>query len=272
MQNTSDKTALVTGASAGIGAEFARQLAAQGFNLVLTARRLDRLQSLAGELQERYQIKTHCIAADLADADAVRDIITELDKQQITIHTLINNAGYGVPGHLTTVEWQQHQQFMQVMVNAVIELCYRLLPQMHLQNDGQIINVASLAGVVPGSPSHTLYAASKSFLIRFSESLALENETAGVKVQALCPGFTLSEFHDVIGMREHVSKMPDYMWMTATEVVSESLREIAKRHGDVVQISGRVNRFIARLCRWLPPKAALALIKRNSRKYRVQEN
>ena len=270
MISSTNKTALITGASAGIGTEFARQLAAQGFNLVLTARRLDRLQTLATDLQEQHSIQTHCISADLANPDAINQIITELNTKKITIHTLINNAGYGVPGYLTTVEWKQHQDFMRVMVDAVVELCYHLLPSMHALKEGQIINVASLAGVVPGSASHTLYPASKAFLIKFSESLALENATTGVRVQALCPGFTLSEFHDVLGTREQVSKMPSYMWMTAEQVVSESLREIEKENYLPMQISGKVNRFIARLSRWLPQRTALAMIKKNSKKYRAQ--
>ena len=268
---SSRKIALVTGASAGIGAEFAKQLAAQNFNLVITARRMQRLEALANELRSEYDTKVLCLAADLAEPSAVQTLIDTLDEHQLTIHTLINNAGYGVPGHLTAVEWQQHQDFMQVMVNSVIELCYRLLPATQAQQAGQIINVASLAGIVPSSASHTLYAASKAFLIKLSEALALENEPLGIKVQALCPGFTYSEFHDVLGMREQVSKMPGYMWMSAESVVSESLRETAKPNGKIMLISGPVNRFIARLSHWLPQKTAVNMVKRRSKQYRAQE-
>ncbi|GAB4121296.1 MAG: SDR family oxidoreductase [Wenzhouxiangellaceae bacterium] len=264
-------TALVTGASAGIGAEFARQLAAQGHDLVLTARRLDRLQQLAAELQQQHGIRVHCIAADLAAADAVSELVSKIDAQQLHIDILINNAGYGVPGHLTSVDWTEHQRFMQVLVLAVIELSYRLLPGMQQRGFGGIINVASLAGLVPGTASHTLYSASKAFLIRLSESLALENEQHGIRVQALCPGFTYSEFHDVTGSRELVSQMPDYMWMQAEHVVRISLAALVQEKPPVLVVPGRINRTLARIAAWLPHRRALNLVRQRSRKYRQQE-
>ncbi len=262
--------ALVTGASAGIGAEFARQLAADGFNLVLTARRKQRLDQLADELQQRYSINTRVIVADLAQADAVATISDELQANHISIHTLVNNAGYGTTGHLNQSEWQVHQDFMQVMVMAVIEMCYAMLPAMQLAGAGRIINVASLAGIAPAPASHTLYSPSKAFLIKLSEALALENEDQGIKVQALCPGFTYSEFHDVIGLRDQVSKMPKYMWMTAEAVVSESLRELTKNNPRIVLVSGRVNRFIGRLVNWLPQKTAINMVRKRGKQFRKE--
>ena len=268
--NISRKTALVTGASAGIGAEFARQLAAQGHDLVVTARRLDRLQQLAAELQQQHGIKVSCIAADLAAADAVNELVTEMAAQQLQIDILINNAGYGVPGHLTDVAWHDHQRFMQVLVMAVIELSHRLLPGMQQRGYGRIVNVASLAGLVPGTASHTLYSASKAFLIRLSESLALENEQHGIRVQALCPGFTYSEFHDVTGSRELVSQMPDYMWMQAEDVVRISLQALEQNKPAVLVVPGRVNRTLARIAAWLPHRRALNLVRQRSKQYRQQ--
>ena len=269
---TSRRSALVTGASAGIGAEFARQLAAQGFDLVVTARRLDRLQQLAAELQQQHAIKVHCIAADLAAEDAVNHLVAEIEAQQLQIDVLINNAGYGVPGHLTDVAWDDHQRFMQVLVMAVIELSHRLLPGMQQRGYGRIVNVASLAGLVPGTASHTLYSASKAFLIRLSESLALENEQHGIRVQALCPGFTYSEFHDVTGSRELVSQMPNYMWMQAEDVVRISLQALARDKPPVLVVPGRVNRMLARIAAWLPHRRALNLVRQRSRKYRQPES
>ena len=262
--------ALITGASAGIGAEFARQLAARGQHLVITARRAERLTALGHELEQRHGVEVVTLPSDLAEPAAVDELCSALAERGIQVATLINNAGYGVPGHLNHADWSTHRDFVQVMVTAVVELSYRLLPAMQARGNGAIVNVASLAALVPGSPGHTLYAASKAFLVRFSESLALENEDSGVRVQALCPGFTYSEFHDVVGTREVVSQMPDYMWMTAEAVVAESLEQLAL-HKKVVVVPGRVNRFLARLAAWLPQKAALGMVRRRSHQFRSTE-
>lgn len=269
--SSNNRWALVTGASAGIGAEFCRQLAAGGFNVALTARREDRLRELANELEQQHGVKTHVIAADLADTGAVAAITGDLRGHGIVIHTLINNAGYGTTGHLNQSEWSVHQDFMQVMVMAVIELCYALLPAMQTAGSGHIVNVASLAGIAPAPASHTLYSPSKAFLIKLSEALALENEDKGIKVQALCPGFTYSEFHDVVGLRDQVSKMPKYMWQTADEVVRECLRELDKGKPKPVVVTGRVNRFLARLSRWLPQKTAVNMVRKRGKQFRSQE-
>ena len=197
-----DRWALVTGASAGIGAEFARQLAERGASLVITARRLDRLEALAAELREKYGVRVECIAADLAQTNAVDEICAEIDRRGIRVDILINNAGYGVAGSFLTPSWQTHADPSSVLMTAPCELAYKLLPGMRERGYGRIANIASLAGHMPGSAGHTLYAASKAFLIKFSQSLALENIAKGVKVCAICPGFTYSEFHDVVGTRE----------------------------------------------------------------------
>jgi short-subunit dehydrogenase len=273
MRPSSDQSwALITGASAGIGAEFARQLAASGFHLVLTARRTERLDELAAELSQAHGIQTMVISADLANPYAIHTISSKIEQAEIDLEVLVNNAGYGVPGKLTAVDWQVHQDFIQVMMTAVVELCYRLLPNLRQRSRSAIINVASLAGLVPGSAGHTLYAASKSFLIRFSESLQLENEEHGVQVQALCPGFTYSEFHDVVGTREQVNQMPDYMWMQSDEVVRYSL-EKAQHVGSLpVVVPGKVNRFIARLMRWLPQSTAHKMVRKRSKQFRAVES
>lgn len=262
--------ALITGASAGIGTEFAKQLAADNFNLVLVARREDRLQQLAEQLEKEYSAQSLIISVDLAIVDSINLIQQQLQAHGITVHTLVNNAGYGVTGRFNHVKWQVHADFMQVMVSAVIQLSYALLPSMQTVGTGQIINIASLAGVVPAPAGHTLYAASKAFLIKFSEALALENEDKGIKVQALCPGFTYTEFHDVTKTREQVSEMPQYMWMSATEVVSESLHELTRKSPRIVLINGKVNRFIARLMRWLPQKFALNMIRKRGKEFRSE--
>jgi short-subunit dehydrogenase len=133
---------------------------------------------------------------------------------------------------------------------------------------GRIVNVASLAGLVPGSAGHTLYAASKAFLIKFSQSLALENTGKGVNVCALCPGFTYSEFHDVTGTRSIVSKMPNWMWLSAEEVARQGIEAVER--GEAVWVTGRVNRAIKSLMKLLPDRFALRTIQKRSRSFRKQ--
>lgn len=269
----SDSTpwALVTGASAGIGAEFARQLAARGYAVALVARRADRLEELALYLRQRYTVDCLSVPLDLARTDSVVELESVLAAEGIDIEFLVNNAGYGVPGTFTQPDWQTHADSLQVMLNGVCELTWRLLPAMQRNGKGYIVNVASLAGLVPGSARHTLYGATKAFLIRFSESLAAENQQTGVKVSALCPGFTYSEFHDVIGTREQVSRMPSWLWMDAPEVVRYGIESVDRDEPRVIAIPGRVNQGIATLARKLPYALTQSMIKRQAHRWRAQD-
>ena len=269
MDDANPRRALVTGASAGIGEAFARQLASCGYRLVLTARRVDRLQALAEELNQRYHVDVQVIALDLADPEAPALLLAELARRNLCIDMLVNNAGYGVPGHFDAVPWSTHAQFLQVMVTAPTELAHRLLPAMRARGYGYIINVASLAGFIPGTAGQSLYAAVKSYLIKFSQSLSLENLPAGVHVTAVCPGLTYSEFHDVSGSRSLVSKLPRWLWMDADTVVRQSLA--AAGHGDAVYVNGRINRLIKILFKLLPDGVALRFAGRRSAEIRVQE-
>lgn len=264
------RRALVTGASAGIGAEFARQLAASGHALVLTARRADRLAALAEELRAAHGVQVDCIAADLADPHTPGALCDELARRGLAIDVLINNAGYGVPGSLISQPWQVHADFIQVLMTAPVELTWRLLPGMRERGYGRIVNVASLAGHVPAPAGHTLYAASKAYLIKFSQALALENRGRNVHVCALCPGFTYSEFHDVTGSRALVSQMPKWLWMQADRVVREGLAAVER--GDSVYIPGRVNRTIKGLIKLLPDSIGLRMAAREGRKFRVADD
>ncbi len=260
------RRALVTGASSGIGAEFARQLAARGCDLVLTARREERLQSLADELRSRHGIDVQVIAADLADPAAPARIVEAACRDGRIVDILINNAGYGVRGGFLASEWAVHRDFLQVMLTAPLELCHRLLPAMRERRSGGILNVASLAGLVPASAGHTLYGAVKVCLIRFSQSLALENRAHGVRVCALCPGFTYSEFHDANGMRARMSRMPAWMWMDAPSVVRQGLDALER--GRIICVTGRINRAIKSLFKLLPDALALRLMERRAKPFR----
>lgn len=268
---TKPRIALITGASAGIGLAFAKQLAALGHNLALVARRKERLDETAEHLKQAHGIEVLVIAEDLADPQASNNIMASIDEAGFEVDVLINNAGFAVGGFYTAASWDEQAKFMQVMVHAVAELTHRVLPTMLKNDSGSIVNVASVAGIVAGSSGHTLYAASKAFLIKFSESLAMENHHTGITVQALCPGFTLSEFHDVIGNRHLVSQMPDYMWMQADEVVRISLDALQDPNAPVMLVPGKVNRFLAFLSRKLPYRWGYALVRKRSGDFRLQE-
>ena len=259
------RTALVTGASAGLGAEYARQLAGLGADLVLTARREDRLAALAEELRAGGGT-VQVVPADLSRPAAPAALMAAAEAP---IDILVNNAGFGLPGTYDAATWDQQRDFIQLMATACAELAHRALPGMYERGWGRVVNVASLAGIVPGSAGHTLYGATKAFLISFSQSLAAEGAGRGVRAQACCPGFTYTEFHDVNGTRGEAETMPKWLWMQADEVVGGSLR--ALEDGPAVYVPGRVNKSLARLARVLGPTAAARLMDERSRKFRRTE-
>ena len=260
------KTALVTGASSGIGKAFAELLAEKGYALVLTARRRDRLDALAAALRDRHAIAVHTIAADLAEPDASAVIAGELKQRGLVVDVLVNNAGYGVPGSYVNVQWPDHSRFMQVMVTAVLDLTYRLLPSMIERGWGRVINIASVAGMVPSPAGHTLYGASKAFLIRFSEALSAENMPKGVNVTAVCPGFTYSEFHDVTGTRDKMNKVPGMLWLTAKDVAQEGYDAVMR--GDPVVVNGRIYRLLVWLNGAMPRSVSRWVSGLAGRRYR----
>lgn len=260
------RTALITGASAGIGAAFAEVFAANGFDLVLTARREDRLRAVAAALETGHRTRVDVRPADLAERNASARLINSLKTDGIVVDALVNNAGYGVPGAFVRNDWPRQSDFLQVMVVAVAELTHGLLPGMIEREYGRIINVASLAGLLPAAAGHTLYAASKAFVIRFSESLSHEVARHGVHVTAVCPGFTYSEFHDVIGTRDTVSRLPSFMWMDAPTVARQGFDAVMA--GRPVYVNGRVNSAIALLGRLFPYRLVSAVNRRISSNYR----
>ena len=267
----SNRLALITGASAGLGAEFARQFAAKGWDVALTARRLDRLDQLARELEEKYKVATITISQDLAQPGSVDAILYELKEAGRHIDGIVNNAGYGLPGTFFNTSWKDQADFIRVLYTAPIELVHMALPGMAERNFGRIINVASLAGYTPGSNGHTLYASVKSGLIKFSESIQAEAEAAGhdIHCTALCPGFTWTEFHDVNGTREMTNQSPDWMWMEAEPVVRAGMEAVVR--GQPVCVPGAVNKGLATLTRVLPEPLGRALIKQQGKRFRKTE-
>src|SRR6185436_14162104 len=220
----------------------------------------------AAELKQKYGIATHALAADLAERDASQQIASELSSRGLKIDFLVNNAGYGQPGSYVDVPWAEHERFMQVMVTAVLDLTYRLLPGMIERGWGRIINIASVAGMVPAPAGHTLYGASKAFLIRLSEALSAENGPNGVNVTAVCPGFTWSEFHDVTGTRDKMNNMPGFLWLKADDVAREGYDAVMKGHSVVV--NGAIYRFLAWLTGALPRSLSRLVSGAAGRRYR----
>ena len=240
---TRKRTALVTGASAGLGAEFARQLAADGYNLVLVARRRDKLETLAADLRQQYGCDVLIEAADLADPAAPRALFDALAARDIAVDFLVNNAGVAGSDLLTDRDWGEHQAFFQLMMLAVAELCHLFIPAMRERGFGRVINVASVAGRIPRVGGCN-YGPSKAYLIALSEDLAVTLHGSGVKVCALCPGYTHTDFHSTAGLQDMKDAMPGFLWYDADVVVREGLRAVEK--GKPVYLSGR-------LYRWLDP-------------------
>jgi uncharacterized protein len=263
------RTALITGASAGIGEAFARELAADGVDLVLVARREDRLRTLAAELSAVHDVTAAVVVADLADPQAPQRIVDQLQAQNRTVDILVNNAGFGLPGKYVNTTWADQQAFIQVLVTAVAHLTHLLLPQMVERGYGRIINVSSVAALMPGSTGHTLYGAAKAFLVRFSESLANELVGTGVHATALCPGLTFSEFHDVSGTRGLVSRLPRFLWLDATAVARQGIDAVmSDRAGHPICITGAANRALARFFKYLPDRIALTVVRGTSSRIR----
>lgn len=244
------RTVLITGASAGIGKELALVFASHQFDVVLVARRKDKLEELAGEIARKYGVRTHVLTADLSDPAAPRQIFDEMAKRRISIDALVNNAGFAIPGKFRDTQWEEQRKGVQVMAVAVAELCHLFGPGMAARGYGRILNVASFAAFLPGVAGATLYSACKSFVVKMSEALALEYQGKNVYITALCPGLTYSEFHDVAGNRAEMNKLPQILWMDAASVAREGYDAVML--GDVVWINGFINRILGLIARFLP--------------------
>jgi hypothetical protein len=237
--------ALITGASSGMGAEFGRQLAAKGYDLILVARRQERLAGLAAELQERHPASAQVVPADLsklADIERVAASIAERGPLDL----LVNNAGFGTGGLFAEADISRQLNMITVHITASVRLTRAALPAMIARRRGAIVNVASAVAFLPALHANVTYTASKTYLVRFSEALQVELAGSGVRVQALCPGLTHTEFHSgpEFAMFE-AARLPGFMWMSAREVVADSLRALER--GRVVVVPGFQNQLTAAL-------------------------
>ena len=255
---------LVTGASAGLGVAFAENFARRGHDLVLTARRGDRLEGLAARLRADHGVAAHVIVQDLAKPDAVPALMGRLAEASLSPDVLVNNAGYGLPGRFLAQSWEAQRDVLRVLLERPAELVHALAPAMVGRGRGWIVNVASVAGMMPGSGGHTLYPATKAALIRFSEGLHVELAPAGVHVTALCPGFTYSEFHDVNGTRAAMGAIPRFLWLAADAVVEAGVAGVLRN--DPVVVPGAAYKAITSVGRLVPARLVFAAMRRNARR------
>ncbi|EED36924.1 oxidoreductase, short chain dehydrogenase/reductase family [Luminiphilus syltensis NOR5-1B] len=234
---------MITGASAGLGLEFARQLAAKGYHLVLVARREDRLETIGTALAAEFGVGVECLVADLSEAGSVEKIVRELAQRGLSIDFLVNNAGIAGPNLITDRDWPAQRDFFQLMMTSVAELCHHLIPPMIERGFGRVVNVASVAGRIALNGSGN-YGPAKAYVIALSEELNLLVADTGVNVCALCPGYTHTDFHETAGLGEMKAEMPKWLWYDADGVVRDGLRAVEA--GKPVMVSGR-------LYRWLDP-------------------
>ena len=209
-------TALITGATAGIGASYANLLAKEGFDLILVARDLPRLNKVAKELNKRFGVKTQCIKADLTKPSQLAKVEKRVADLKKPIDVLVNNAGFGIKDSFTASNLDKEQELLDVLVTAPMRLAHAVLPVMVKRNTGIIVNVSSVASFIAGGT----YSAAKSYLTVFSESLHTELRGTNVKISALCPGFTRTEFHARGRMK--MTALPKFMWLNSDELVSKS--------------------------------------------------
>jgi short-subunit dehydrogenase len=238
-------TTLITGASTGIGAAFARKLAARGRNVLLVARSEDKLIALCNELGRLTSIRAQYVALDLQQPDAGAQLFEETQKRELEIDMLINNAGFGSMGDFGKLDLDRELEIIQLNVRALVDLTHRFLGPMRDRKRGTIVNVASTAGF-QGVPYMATYAATKAFVLSFSEAIAEENRAHGIHVMALCPGVTETNFFEA----SKIDRPPMRTIQTAEEVVDAALRGLA-RHKTVV-ISGWTNWFTIEAERFVP--------------------
>ena len=259
--------ALITGASSGIGAAFAHALAARSHDLVLVARREDRLKALAAELTARHGVTATVLPADLAVFDADRALLSAVEARGLNIDLLVNNAGFSIPQSFAAVPWSRQRDFLMTLIVNACGLAHGVIPGMVARGAGRMINIASLAGFAPGVAGHTLYPGAKSLMISFSQALDAEYRAQGLVVTAVCPGFTRTEFAEANGTAEVMAKASRRLFQTPEQVVAAALA--ANDAGRVVVVPGWSNALAAIALRHLPMGLVRAVLMRGSARYHL---
>lgn len=235
---TRTSTCLITGASAGIGAELARSLARRGHGVILVARRKDRLDRLARELAGSHGVRAEAIACDLGAASARDRLAAEIEQLGLTVEVLVNNAGFGSGGRFVALNRERELELLRVNCEALVDLCARYAPAMAKRGAGAILNVASTAAFQP-LPGQATYSASKALVLTFSEALHQELSSAGVAVTVLCPGPVKTEFVEVAGLDGVDDLTPEFLWASADKVAEAGVRGLERNRR--VVIPGKIN-------------------------------
>ena len=243
-------TALITGASSGLGAEYARQLAARGADLVLVARDRDALESIAAQLRARDAVKVEVLVADLVKARQREKVEARLTDESRPIDVLVNNAGYGLPLEFEKNDIEDEARHLQLHVEVTMRLMHAALRPMLERGRGRILNVASVAAFIPRST----YGAVKGWVVSFSRWANGRYAPQGVTVTAVCPGFTHTNFHERAGLPPGEEGVAPWMWLDAGQVVRESLRDAAR--GKAVSVPSYTYKALVALTRLVPPSLA----------------
>ncbi len=251
------KTALVTGASGGIGYEFAKLLAQDGYNLILVARSKDTLLKQAADFKQKHSVEVRAIAKDLAQASSPQEVFDEVKSAGSNVNVLINNAGFATYGHFVELNLTKELEMMQVNIVTLTHLTRLFLPDMVERRSGKILNVASTAAFQPG-PLMAVYYASKAFVLSFSEAIANELEGTGVSVTALCPGPTESGFQQRAAMED--SKLVNGKKIMSAETVAKAGYE-AMLKGKTMIVPGLMNNLMAQSVRFTPRKMTTKIVR-----------
>ena len=245
--NFSKKYALITGASTGIGAEYAKLLAKESCNVVLVARNKEKLDEIADFVKKNHNVEAHVIVQDLSHSDAAKNIYNYTNTNGINIDFLINNAGYGDVGTFLDQELGDHLAMINSMLSVIVELCRLYMPAMVERDFGAVVNVSSVVGLLgvlatrKMKITRALYRPIKCFVIAFTEQLKVAYGHTGIRIQCLCPGLTVSDFHKRVGQEVLYKEVPSFFWLTSEEVVSLSLTGL-KSNRKVVFVTGFINK------------------------------
>jgi hypothetical protein len=257
----SDRTAIVTGASSGIGEQLARALAARGYGVTLVARREDLLRKLAGDLSKSHNVRVEVIAADLTDQSAREDLVKAVAGLGLTVDVLVNNAGFSTTGRVEQADVDRELAMIRTNVEAVVHLCSLVIPGMVERRRGAVLNVASTAAFQP-LPGQAGYGATKAFVLSYGQARAAELRRSGVTLTTLCPGPVQTGFAEAAGMDEEEAEgsLPKFMWVSADDVAKAGLDGLDK--GRTVVIPGMPNRVLAGVAQVTPRRIILPIVAR----------
>lgn len=261
------KLALITGASSGIGSAFARIAAAKGFDVALVARREDRLQSLVVEIAERFGVSARFRSTNLCDPEAPNAICNWISAAGCHVDVLVNNAGYSIPQSFAGTALAKQLDYLELSVTGPVSLSHHVLPGMVERGWGRIINISSITAFSSGGKGHTLYPASKSFIVKFSQSLNAEVASKGVHVTAVCPGFVDTEFQQANNMADKMSSTPTFLKQTADEVADEAWRR--NDRGVEVVVPGFLPKIAAASLKLIPEQIVTPITRAAANKYYV---